>query len=51
MRDGLISTAVEVLGLVLMLAAAWLWATLAGVFVTGGVLVLAGYVLGVRTRL
>lgn len=49
--DGSLSTLLEVLGLVLMVAAAAAWAPLAGVFAAGGVLVLLGYVLGSRSRL
>lgn len=49
--DGSVSTAMEVAGLALMTVCAWLWAPLAGLFVTGAVLVLLGYVLGARTRL
>ena len=48
---GSVSTALEVAGLALMAVVAWLWAPLAGLFVSGGLLVLLGYVLGVRTRL
>ena len=49
--DGLISTLVEVLGLLLVVVSAFVWAPLAGVAVLGVVLVLLGVVLGSRTRL
>ncbi len=49
--DGVLSTLLEIVGLALMVAAAWLWAPLAGVFTIGGVLVLLGAVLGARSRL
>lgn len=49
--DGLLSTLIEVVGLVLVVVAAWLWEPLAGVGVSGLVLVLLGFVLGDRSRL
>lgn len=49
--DGLVSTVVEVVGLVLLVVAAWLWDSLAGVAALGAVLVLLGYVLGARSSL
>lgn len=49
--DGLVSTLLEVAGLITVTAAAWLFAPLAGVAVSGLVLVLLGYVLGNRTDL
>lgn len=50
MPDGLISTLVEVLGLVLAVVCAWLLEPLAGGVALGVVLVLAGAVLGARSR-
>ena len=49
--EGLVSTALEVLGFGLALAAAWLFAPLAGVFASGVVMVALGVALGARTRL
>ena len=49
--DGSVSTALELVGLVLAVAAAWLWQPLAGLFAAGAVLVLLGAVLGARSRL
>jgi hypothetical protein len=49
--QGLVSTLLEVLGLVLVLVAAWLFAPLAGLAVSGVVLVALGAALGARTRL
>ena len=51
MPDGLVSTLLEVLGLALMVVAAWLWEPLAGVAASGALLVLAGFVLGDRSNL
>ena len=49
--DGLLSTLLEVAGLIAATAAAWLFAPLAGVFAAGVVLVVLGLALGSRTRL
>lgn len=49
--DGLVSSVLEVLGLVLLVVSAWVWAPLAGVAASGVVLVALGVALGVRTRL
>ncbi len=49
--DGLLSTLLEVFGLVAVVAAAWAWEPLAGVAAAGVVSVLLGYVLGSRSRL
>jgi len=49
--EGLLSTLMEVAGLIAVTSAAWLYAPLAGVAVSGVVLVLLGYVLGSRTGL
>lgn len=48
--DGLVSTALEVAGFVVALTAAWLAGFLAGLAATGVVLVVAGVVLGQRSR-
>ena len=50
-HDGLVSSVLEVLGLVLLVVSAWVWAPLAGVAASGVVLVALGVALGVRTRL
>lgn len=49
--DGLVSSLLEVVGLVLVVAAAWVWEPLAAVAVLGVVLVLLGAALGSRSRL
>lgn len=49
--NGSLSTAVEVVGLGLVVWAAFAWALLAGVAVSGVVLVLLGAVLGMRSSL
>lgn len=51
MPDGLLSSLIEVVGLLVMLVAAWLFDPLAGVFVLGALLVLVGFVLGDRSSL
>lgn len=49
--DGLVSTVAELVGMVLVVVAAWLWEPLAGVAALGAVLVLLGYALGARSTL
>ncbi|WP_293311548.1 hypothetical protein [Mycolicibacterium sp.] len=49
--DGLVSTLLEVAGLITVTAAAWLFAPLAGLAMAGVLLVLLGFVLGSRTDL
>lgn len=48
--DGLVSTALEVAGFVVVLTAAWLAGFLVGLAATGVLLVVAGVVLGQRSR-
>lgn len=49
--EGSVTTLVEIVGLVLMVASAGLWEPLAGLFCAGVVLVLLGWVVGARSRL
>lgn len=51
MRDGMVSTALEVVGMGVILVSAFLFNVLFGAAVAGALLVVAGVILGDRTRL